>query len=138
MALEPNQLAAERMLLDGLEALKNGDAEKFIASFHPDAVIEFPYWSTGEVKRVQGLKDIAEIYHNLAVKMDRLEIDHIFHSGNAIIAEYRGFGRVKTTGKPFNQTYIMVWVVEDGKVMSYREYWNPLVSQEAFTADEQP
>jgi hypothetical protein len=47
-----------------------------------------------------------------------------------VVVEMRGVGRLVQTDSPFDMTYIAVVTVRDGRLRSYRDYWNPLaVSQ---------
>ena len=41
-------------------------------------------------------------------------------------------GTATQTGRPYNQRYVVVAETKDGKLAHYREYWNPLISAEAF------
>ncbi len=34
---------------------------------------------------------------------------------------------MKSTGKPYLQNYISVIETKDGKIVHYKDYWNPLV-----------
>jgi ketosteroid isomerase-like protein len=45
----------------------------------------------------------------------------------------RGVGRLVETGKALDMTYIAVVTVRGGLIISYRDYWNPLVLQEPGT-----
>jgi ketosteroid isomerase-like protein len=47
-----------------------------------------------------------------------------------------GSGEVVATGKPYTQNYIAVLKIEDGKVVLWREYSNPLSVFEAFGDSE--
>ncbi len=47
-----------------------------------------------------------------------------------VVVEMRGIGRLVETDSPFDMTYIAAVTVKDGRITSYRDYWNPLaVSQ---------
>jgi hypothetical protein len=41
-------------------------------------------------------------------------------------------GRSIPTSRPFDQSYAIIVEIRDGKLWRFREYWNPLVSIEAF------
>ena len=51
-------------------------------------------------------------------------------------AEGHGSARIATTGLPYEQDYVMVIEAKDGKIIRYREYWNPLPAIEAFGGQE--
>ena len=50
-----------------------------------------------------------------------------------IVVEMRGVGRLVETDAPFDMTYIAVVTVRDGRITSYRDYWNPLAVLEPGT-----
>ncbi|MYW00838.1 nuclear transport factor 2 family protein, partial [Streptomyces sp. SID3343] len=43
-----------------------------------------------------------------------------------IVVEMRGVGRLVETDSAFDMTYIAVVTITDGRITSYRDYWNPL------------
>jgi ketosteroid isomerase-like protein len=52
---------------------------------------------------------------------------------NVVVVEMTIRGRAVETDEPYNQQYVIVAEVRDGKLAHYREYWNPLVSTEALS-----
>jgi ketosteroid isomerase-like protein len=53
---------------------------------------------------------------------------------NALIAKYKAHAVVTPTGKTYDQTYITEVHLRRGKVMSWAEYFDTAVLNEAFTA----
>jgi ketosteroid isomerase-like protein len=51
-----------------------------------------------------------------------------------VIIEFRSQGSGQKTRRPYNQRYINVIRIRDGKIVAYRDYWNPLVA--LWTADK--
>lgn len=51
---------------------------------------------------------------------------------DVIIAEAGGVSQVPETGRIYDQRYVMIFNLRDGKIASTREYFNPLVFQNAF------
>lgn len=49
-----------------------------------------------------------------------------------MIAEFQCDGHVVETGLPYRQSYISVIETRDGRIVRYKDYWNPLVVKEAF------
>jgi ketosteroid isomerase-like protein len=58
---------------------------------------------------------------------------HPAQDPNVVIVEMTIRGRAVETDKPYNQQFVIVAETRDGKLARYREYWNPLVSAEAFS-----
>jgi ketosteroid isomerase-like protein len=44
-----------------------------------------------------------------------------------VIIEFEGFGRGVTTDEPYDQRYVSVIHTARGRIVHYRDYWNPLV-----------
>ena len=46
-----------------------------------------------------------------------------------VIVEFGITGRIRSNGQPYDQSYIEVITLEDGKIKNIRDYWNPLLTQ---------
>jgi ketosteroid isomerase-like protein len=44
-----------------------------------------------------------------------------------VIFEFSCSGEGVATGAPYNQLYVSVVTLRDGRIAHYRDYWNPLV-----------
>jgi uncharacterized protein len=40
-------------------------------------------------------------------------------------------GTIKDTGEPYDQSYVVVLTVHEGRITRYRDYWNPLKALQA-------
>jgi ketosteroid isomerase-like protein len=49
-----------------------------------------------------------------------------------IVTEFTASGVVVATGRPYQLRYIAVLTIRDGRIMHYRDYWNPLAVRELF------
>ena len=102
--------------------------------FAEDGSMEFPYALPGWPKRVVGHADLAAYLEPLAdvftiTSMGEPTV-HLTHDPKVAILEFSVTGRAAATGKSFDQSYVEVITVEDGKIRTYRDYWNPLVVQD--------
>jgi ketosteroid isomerase-like protein len=43
------------------------------------------------------------------------------------VVEFEGSGRSVSTGESYDQRYISVIRTEGGRIVHYRDYWNPLI-----------
>jgi uncharacterized protein len=119
-----------------LRAGRERDIDTFVRLMAPDGYIEWPYRPPGVPARLQGR---AEIHRHLTdavrafIRFDEYR-DMAIHETTdpeVIIVEYEAHGTVVTTGAPFHQTVIAVFRVQNGQVVSYRDYINPLPLMEA-------
>lgn len=60
------------------------------------------------------------------------QINNVIASGDQVVVEGEGVGRVTNTGKSYNNTYCFVFKFNDGKVASVHEYCDTELITEAF------
>lgn len=130
--LSEGQKRAQDMLVSGLNGLVIGDINPWVDMFSEDGVMEFPYALEGMPKRLDG-KDAVE--NHLSRLPDVFDFSGfskpVFHfsaNSESMIVEFSCQAKVVGTGRPYNQDYISVITLSDGKIMNYKDYWNPLVA----------
>jgi ketosteroid isomerase-like protein len=103
------------------------------------AALEIPYAPPPWPTKVSGRESVLEYMggvHNV-IRGWHMGIDTLYDVGDGtVIVEMHGSGEVVATGKPYTQNYIAVLKIEDGKVVLWREYSNPLSVFEAFGDSE--
>jgi uncharacterized protein len=125
----------ERLLRAGREM----DVETLVDLMDPDGYLEWPYRPPGVPARLRGRAEIRSYLTTAAkgfVTFDEFR-DLVIHETTdpeVIIVEYEADGTVVATGAPFHQTVIAVFRVRDGRILSYRDYLNPLPLAEALAA----
>ena len=60
-----------------------------------------------------------------------MELGDVHAAGETVIFEFSCAGAGAKTGEPYNQSYISVVTLRDGRIARYRDYWNPLVVVQA-------
>ncbi|GAA2874232.1 nuclear transport factor 2 family protein [Streptomyces mexicanus] len=112
-----------RLLLD-----KNIPA--WVALWAEDGLMEFPFAPEGWPRRLEGREAVAEYMRHYPDHIDLHDFPdlriHRTTDPQTIVVEMRGVGRLVQTDAPFDMTYIAVVTVRDGRIASYRDYWNPL------------
>jgi ketosteroid isomerase-like protein len=107
------------------------DANSFVEMMAENGVMEFPYAPIGLPARLDGRAAIARHLENVGgmIAFDRMGEPTIHPSTDpdVVIIEFAGFGRGVTTGEPYDQSYISVICTAGGRIVHYRDYWNPLV-----------
>jgi ketosteroid isomerase-like protein len=105
------------------------DAKTFVEMFAEDGVMEFPY-ALPSPRRVEGREALAAHLSFLASRIEFLSVSdvvkHETGDPDVYIIEFAGFGRSVATGEPFEQRYISVIRVRHGRIVHYRDYWNPI------------
>jgi hypothetical protein len=94
-------------------------------------VMEFPYAPSGFPVRLDGRAAVIRHLEGVAglIAFDRMGEPTVHPSTdpNVVVIEFEGFGRGVATGEPYDQRYISVIRTENGRIVLYRDYWNPLV-----------
>lgn len=106
---------------------------------HEDLVLEFPYAHSVKMPgRVDGRSAAVEYLSGVMKHFTGLVFHDVVVSPMAdpttVIVEYSG-GCKLPTGKTYKQVYITVQKFKDGKMILFREFWNPMEVVESFGAD---
>lgn len=116
--------------------MEQGNWDQWIDLWAEDAVLEFPFSPPGRQRAYTGK---AQILAYMKAAACRVGVDGTTalnlipaQDPNVAVVELSTRGRAIPTGRPFNQSYVIVFETKEGKLWRYREYWNPLVSIEAF------
>lgn len=97
-----------------------------------DVVFEFPFAPPGRPARVEGRDALAGY---LAEVSGRRRIEGVRHleihetaRPDVAIVEMTLTGTETAGGAPYEQSYVDVLTVRDGRIVHCRDYWNPLRS----------
>jgi ketosteroid isomerase-like protein len=121
-----------------LELMAAMDTDGLLAHYAADIVLELPYAPGGMPRRYDG-KDAAAEFMRFAhdsfssYTSDVDAIHPVAGDPDTVIAEVRGHGVAASTGRPYEQTYVIVLRFGgDGKLRLWREYYDPGVVISAF------
>ncbi|WP_437999340.1 nuclear transport factor 2 family protein [Sorangium sp. So ce185] len=123
--------------LDALLDLVVRDIEGWLALFADDATVEFPYATAlGVPGRFEGKEAIRRHFQGTIERFRDLSLRDVRRypttDPDVALAEVHGSAIILPSGKRYEQDYVMVVATRDGKVVRYREYWNPAPVAEAF------
>ncbi|WP_299888094.1 nuclear transport factor 2 family protein [uncultured Ruegeria sp.] len=106
------------------------DAGKnFLDMCDEDIVFEFPFTPEGSVRELRG-RTAMEAYLPKVGALIRFEamspaITHMAKDGETFVLEFSCKG--KGEAGRYDQNYISVIQVRNGRIIRYRDYWNPLI-----------
>jgi ketosteroid isomerase-like protein len=110
--------------------------DEWIQLWADDATCEFPFAPEGPLRVFEGKEAILA---HMSAYPEKIAIDsieqmriHPMLDPEIAAAELAIKGHAVATGRPYNQRYVIVVETRNGKIWRYREYWNPLISLEAF------
>lgn len=107
---------------------KNYDA--FLDLFADDIVFEFPYAQEPNPKRLDGKAALQQYLVKLGEVLEitsfTTPVIHIAADAPVFFAQFEASGKNIVTGRAYEQSYISVIEVQDGRIVRYQDYWNPL------------
>lgn len=120
---------AGRALTAHLELIGR-DIARWLDLFADDAVVVFPYAaSVGAPTRLTGKPAIAAYFGGTpgTFRDLRFRDERRFPGADPeqALAEVHGSARVGPEGRPYEQDYVMIVRTRAGKIVEYREYWDP-------------
>jgi ketosteroid isomerase-like protein len=124
---EPNLFT---MLRNALGARVDPKAANFRDLMSEDFVMEFPYARPGMQPRIEGRAAVAAYLSTVGdgIAVDSLAdiVVHETTDTDVVILEFTGRGRALKTGEPYENRYISVIRTRHGRVVHWKDYWNPL------------
>jgi ketosteroid isomerase-like protein len=132
--------ADEAVVLSYFTLLMRRDLEGFDALWHEDAVQDIPFLPEGFGKFVTsaftGKAEIMAHYRAaFAKRRDHVFwIDEIYRTDKSgcLVVEAHARSLVGETGKVYENNYVCIFQVRDGKLARLKEYVNPLAFMKAF------
>jgi len=99
--------------------------------FAEDAVLALPYAPAGTPKETVGRDQIVAYVSLLGDYIEPgIFVDHAFDTlagdPGVVVARYSASTKLLTTGSPYENTYITLVTVRDGKVTRYEEFFDPI------------
>lgn len=118
------------MLRTALGKRVSPKGDSFMDLVADDIVMEFPFSWAGLPAQLNGSAEIAQHLEGLSglITLDRMgePLVHETTDPELVIVEVDGAGRGVTTGEPYEQRYICVIRTRNGRIVHYKDYWNPL------------
>jgi uncharacterized protein len=128
----------EETILKFYTLLMKKDFDAWGELFADDAVQENPFVPALDGLDAQFKGKDRIVFHYRTVLANRrghvFTVNEIHESadGKFVIVEAAGRSEVPETARIYDQRYVMVFELRDGKIASLREYFNPLAFQSAF------
>ncbi len=105
-------------------------AESFIDMMAEDFVMEFPFARPGMQVRIEGRAAVLAYLMTVGQGVSIDSVSHVVAHDTAdpdvVIVEFDGHGRAVKTGEPYEQRYISVIRTRSGRIVHYKDYWNPI------------
>ena len=113
-----------------LNALTTRDVDQVMPLWDEDGVMEFPFVPEGSPNRFEGLDAIRTTLASAFVQRPKMSFfdvrAHQAADPNLAFVEFKGDMTLQS-GAPYNNTYIAKVEARDGKLIHFKEFFNPLV-----------
>jgi ketosteroid isomerase-like protein len=114
----------------GLERFGDGDLDGYLELLSDDVEVEFPFAPPGRPERLRGRENLRRYLEPVLARVtyDSFTSLVVYETDVAgtIVAEMTASLRLLESDRTYSRRYVAVVRAADGRVVSYREYWNPL------------
>jgi uncharacterized protein len=111
------------------------DVRALMNLYAEDAVVEFPY-AFNTSRRLEGKKAIYNYLQDALAQMQNLKFTNIrvypTTNPDVLWAEVHGEAVIAATGHFYEQDYVIQMETREGKIIHYREYWNPMIASKGW------
>lgn len=118
------------MLRHALADRLDPGASSFQEMFDRDGVMEFPFAYGNLPRRIEGREALASHLSMLAtlITFDRINEPTVIPSTDpdTVVLEFDAFGTGIAIGEPYEQRYVSIIRTRNGRIVHYKDYWNPL------------
>lgn len=118
------------VLKDALGDRIDASAGNFIEMMAEDFVMEFPYARPGMQPRIEGREAVVAYLMTVAgsVAVDTVDNVVVHETGDpeVVIVEFEAHGRALKVDEPYRQRYISVIRARGGRMIHYKDYWDPI------------
>ena len=127
--------APQEVFQRALRSVQDRDLDAYVELFADDGTLEFPFAPPGAPQRMQGR---VEIRRSLGPLWQRARqsgrrvtgydpvVVHNTTDPEVIVAEFTLHGMVEDRGDSYRMSYVHVYRVRHGRILSLRDYWDPL------------
>jgi uncharacterized protein len=120
-----------------LAAMERLDADAFTALLDDDVILSFPYMCGDRPKRCVGRAEAEEflkIIPALFATVRWVESKVYATDDPELAVIVATSAATLTTGDPYDNDYVLLLRVRDGRILEYREHFDPARAEPAFTA----
>jgi ketosteroid isomerase-like protein len=116
------------IIREGLQGFADG--EDYFDMLADDVVFEYVISVPGYPKRVEGRRNIVDLYSDYDSYMSVSGVDNlcVFRDPTAsvVVLEYEVHGQSVRTGRPYDNRFVSIVTIKDRKVTWWRDYLDPV------------
>lgn len=119
-----------------LETLAADEFDRFMSLWAENAVMTMPFAPEGVPDRFEGLNELRPFWRSVFDQIETIRFEDVRMyeavTPGTIFTEHEGISILAADGRSYDNTYITVFRIADGQILSYTEYYDPMVLIEAF------
>jgi hypothetical protein len=128
----------KRIIMEGLQLFQKGDIQQMLNHFHDDAE-----WMSPDAEAVpfagnfHGKQEVARFFAELGGSLEpmRFDVHDIVAENDKVVVIGEATWRVKATGRTYENPWVNVFTLRDGKVIRTHAYFDTAPAERAFRPD---
>jgi hypothetical protein len=128
----------KRIIMEGLQLFQKGDIQQMLNHFHDDAE-----WLSPDAEAVpfagnfHGKQEVARFFAEVGGSLEpmRFDVHDIVAENDKVVVIGEATWRVKATGRTYENPWVNVFTLRDGKVIRTNAYFDTAPAERAFRAD---
>ena len=116
------------IIREGLKDLADG--EDYFDLLADDVVFEYIITVPGYPRRVEGRQNLIDLYkdYDSFMKVSSADNLHVYRdtAASVVVLEYEVHGESAQAGRPYDNRFVSIVTIGDGKVTRWRDYLDPV------------
>ncbi len=116
------------IIREGLRGLVDGD--DFFDLLADDVIFEYVISVPGYPRRVEGRQNVIDLYadYDSYMTVRRADSLQVYRdpAASVVVLEYEVHGESAQTGRPYDNRFVSIVTIRDGKVARWRDYLDPI------------
>ena len=125
----------KRIIMEGLQLFQKGDIQQMLNHFHDDAE-----WLSPDAEAVpfagnfHGKQEVARFFAEVGGSLEpmRFDVHDIVAENDKVVVIGEATWRVKSTGRTYENPWVNVFTLRDGKVIRTNAYFDTAPAERAF------
>jgi uncharacterized protein len=137
--VKPTRSTSERIARQFIRRIEAKNVQALSNILAENVVLEQPYQLPGRPNRFEGNLAVQGFLQGINQTFSTIRFENlrtiVSADGQTVTLEAQGDFVIAANGLPYQNVYIIVLQIEDGKITVIREYFNPLINAQVFNID---
>jgi uncharacterized protein len=137
--VKPTRSTSERIARRFIRQIEAKNLQALSNLLSENVVLEQPFQLPERPNRFEGKQSLQVFFEGINQTFSTIRFENlrtiVSADGRTVTIEGQGNFVIAANGLPYQNVYITVLQIEDGKITGIREYFNPLIIAQAFNID---